>query len=128
MHGAAKEEQQQQQPPPRCLKVGIDANLLGFKYVNTQKSLETDGAIWNIAKAFSALLIDLIIICDHPTKQHSSKRASCYHRGIAEKDTIELIVARSQLQSLLSDSTSKRMTDINAMQKWIRSLENASKR
>jgi hypothetical protein len=39
--------------------------------------LEPDGVIWNIAKALSEKLIDVVIICDHPTKRHSSKRASC---------------------------------------------------
>jgi hypothetical protein len=76
------EEVPQQQLPPQCLKVGMDANFLGFKYANTRKLLEPDGAIWNmIAKAFSEkLIIDVIIICDHPTKRHSLKRASCERR------------------------------------------------
>jgi hypothetical protein len=121
------EEKQQGRPPPRRLKVGIDANLLGFKYVNSKKSLEPDEAVWKIAKAFSEKLIDVVIICDHPTNRHSSKRASCRRRANAEKDAIKLIVAKAQLQSQLRFSNEKD-TETRALQKQIQSLEKASKR
>jgi hypothetical protein len=109
-------------------KVGIDANLLGYKYVHDRSSFTPDGAVAHVARAFSDSRVDVHIVCDNPTERHPSKRATCDRQAEAEKRGIELIIARAQLQSLLNvqDDSSQRVTDINARQKRIRSLENAS--
>ena len=126
-----QQQQQEQIQPQRRLKLGIDANLLGYKYVHNRSSFQPDGAVAHIAKALSERLIDVVIVCDGNNRHHS-KRVSCKRRAEAEKQNIRLIIARAELQSLLStqDDTSpiERANLIAAMQKKIRGLENALKR
>ena len=50
----------------------IDANLVGYKTTHDQSPFAPDGAIGQVARAFSEELIDMHIICDHPTKRDSS--------------------------------------------------------
>lgn len=70
------------------------------------------------------------ILCDHPTERHPAKRASCQRRAVSEKNEIELVVKRNELQSLLNtpDDTIEHGTKIAATQKKIVTLENALKR
>jgi hypothetical protein len=66
-----------QQPRPcqrrRRLKGAIHANLLGYKCIHDSSPFEPDGAVIQVARAFSESLIDIQIICDHPTECHPSK-------------------------------------------------------
>ena len=122
--------QHQHQPRQRRLKGGIDANLLGYKYVHDRSPFAPDSAVAHVAQAFSDSLVDIHIICDHPTERHPSKRASCQRRANREKRAIQLITTRAHLQSLLNeqDASSEHATKINDAQKKLRSLENALKR
>jgi len=92
----------QQQQRRRRLKGAIDANLVGYKYIHDRSPFTPDGAVEHLSRAFSNALVDNRIICDHPTERHPSKRASCQRRAKLEKQAIELIVVRAQLQSLLN--------------------------
>ena len=127
-HAGNVQEVQQEQPQCR-LKLGIDASLIGYKYVHDRSSLEADGAIICIATALSAGFIDVIIVLDGD-KHHPLKRASCEHKGEMEKASIGVIVARTQLQSLLNDhdNTSEDAKRVHDLQKKIWGLKNYLKR
>jgi hypothetical protein len=73
--------------------------------------------------------IDVVVVLDGETG-YPSKRASCERKGEAEKTSIELIVARTQLQSLLNghNNTSEGAKRVYDLQKKIRGLENYLKR
>ena len=111
--------QPQQLPRTRRLKGAIDANLVGFKYVHDRSPFASDGAVAQMARTFSEALIDIHIICDNPTVRHPSKRASCQRRAKAQKDKIELVLARSLLQSLLNQpvDTAEYAIDVDKAQK-----------
>jgi hypothetical protein len=116
----------------RRLKLCLDANLLGYKYMSERSPFDPIAAVMHIATALSELLIDVVIISDHPTNRHPSKRASCKRKADAEKAAMRLIIARSQLQFLLSSHDSSQSNErakrIDEMQKRIRSLENVLSR
>jgi hypothetical protein len=117
------------QEPRRRLKVAIDANLLAHKYLHDRSPFQPDGAVINVARAFSESLIDVHIVCDHPTERHPSKRASCQRRAQYEKKKIQVITARAKLQSMLGGSGNvENATTICEAQKKIKSLESAVKR
>jgi 5'-3' exonuclease len=111
------------------LKLGIDASLVGFKYVHDKSSLLPDRAIQIIGTALSRLLIDVVILLDGK-ERHPSKRATCKRKGDAERDSIQLLVARSSLQSLLDDgeNSAEGAKKVHDLQKKIRGLENSLKR
>ena len=124
------DEEGQQQRSERRLKVAIDANLVGYKYVHDRSAFEPDGAVAHIAKAFADRHIDVVVFCDHPTERHPSKRASCKRQAEKERQQIDLLIARTQLHSLLSvqSDSADHTTSIHKLQKRIRKLENALKR
>jgi hypothetical protein len=117
-------EQQRQR-----LKLGLDASLVGYKYVHDKSSLQPDHAIEIIGTALSRLLIDVIIILDGK-ERHPSKRATCKRKGDSERQSIQLLVARSSLQSLLNDgeNSAEGAKKVHDLQTKIRGLENSLKR
>ena len=123
--------QQQSILPTDCsrTRVVIDANIIGYKYTHTRSPLTPDGAVQEIAKAFSRRRIDVHIICNHPTNCHHSKQASCQQRAKTEKQQIQLIAQRNRLQQLLynPDDSVEHGSEINNLQKKISRLENAVK-
>lgn len=125
----ANKQGQQLEQPRRRLKLGLDASLVGYKYVHDRSSLEPDGAIELIATALSRLLIDVVIVLDGK-ERHPSKRATCKRKGDAEKQSIQLLVARSVLQSLLNDgdNSAEGAKKVYDLQTKIRGLENSLKR
>ena len=108
----------------------INANLVGYKHTHNRSPFAPDGAVGQVARAFSEELIDMHIICDHPTKRDSSKRASCQQQAAAEKRELQLIISRNELQLLLntSDDSAEHAAKISNSQKKIVGLENALKR
>ena len=112
-----------QEEPQWWLKVGIDANLLGYKYVHDPTLFEPDGTLTHIAQAFSDSLVDVLIVCDHLTEHHSLKWATCEHQAEAENEQFNLWLPGLNYSLCWISKT----TPANAMQKCICSLENASK-
>ena len=107
------------------MKGVIDPSLVGYKHTHRESSFQPNEAVTQVARAFSDELIDMHIVCDHPTERNPSKRASCGSRANIEKCAIELIIRRSELQSLLNthDDSSEHATKIDATQKRIVKLE-----
>jgi hypothetical protein len=120
-------------PPLRQrLKLLIDANLVGYKHLCSKSTFSSDQAVMHIAKTLSERHCDVVIGADHPTNRHPSKRATCKRRADAQKDSIKLTVARTNLQTLLSvqevESPAKQADEIQEAQSRIRSLEGKLKR
>jgi hypothetical protein len=95
-------------------------------------TFSSDQAVMHIAKTLSERHCDVVIGADHPTNRHPSKRATCKRRADAQKDSIKLTVARTNLQTLLSvqevESPAKQADEIQEAQSRIRSLEGKLKR
>ena len=66
----------------------------------------------------------------HGEERHCSKRATCERKAKAEKDSIELLVARTALYTLLSEggNTVEGSKRVHDLQREIRGLENSLKR
>jgi hypothetical protein len=110
-------------------KVVIDANLVAYGHLSKKSPIMPDGAVEIIARAFSEKGIDVSIVCDHPTKRHPSKRATCERQGKRIKAGFKRIHASMELQSLLAlPEESRDCNQINELQKTIRKCENAENR
>ena len=110
-------------------KVVIDANLVAYGHLSKKSPIMPDGAVEIIARAFSEKGIDVSIVCDHPTKRHPSKRATCERQGKRIKAGFKRIHASMELQSLLAlPEESRDRNQIKELQKTIRKCENAENR
>jgi len=101
-------------------KVTIDASLIGYKYLGT--SLHPSNGVHLICAALANRNIDVLIVCDPPTRHHS-KRA--HHQRIGKKEAarLKLMLCRMELSCAGDDSENiRRITD------EIRKLENGESR
>lgn len=114
------------------LKVCIDSNVVAYKHAGGRSSFHPSDAVFTIAKALSEKHVDVVSLADHETRRHPSKRATCERKADAVKAEIQLTVARSNLQTLLStqdaESPSEHANSIDKAQRRIVTLENKLKR
>ena len=71
--------------------VTIDASLIGYKYLGA--SLHPSDGVYLISSALANWNIDVLIICDPPTRHHS-KRAHHQRVGKKERDRLMLMLCR----------------------------------
>ena len=83
--------------------VTIDASLIGYKYLGT--SLHPSDGVHLICRALANRNIDVLIMCDPPTRHHS-KRAHHQRVGKKEKDRLKLMLLGLEL-SCAGDDTEK---------------------
>lgn len=74
--------------------VTMDASLLGYKQLGT--SLHPSDGVYLICNALANRSVDVIIVCDPPTRHHS-KRAHHQRVGRKEKDRLQLMLYRMEL-------------------------------
>lgn len=82
-------------------KVTIDASLIGYKFLGN--SLHPSDGVLIICRALANRNIDVLIICDPPTRHHS-KRAHHQRVGKKEKDKLKLMLCRMELSRAGDDS------------------------
>ena len=103
---------------------------MAYKHAGDRSSFHPAEAIFTIAKALSEKHVDVLSVADHETCRHPSKRAE--RKANAPKAAIQLMVARSNLQSLLStqyvESPSEHAKSYDKAQRHIVSLENQLQR
>ena len=103
------ERRRRQQIARERPKVTIDASLIGFKFVGN--SLHPSDGVYTICHAMANRNIDVLIMCDPPTRHHS-KRAHYQRIGKREKDKLKLMLCRLQLSHAGDDSVNvQRITD-----------------
>ena len=114
------------------LKVCIDANVVAYTHAGDRSSFHPADAVFTIAKALSEKHVDVLSLADHESRRHPSKRATCQRKADAAKAEIQLTIARSNLQTLLSaqdvESPSEHAKNIDKAQRRVVSLENKIKR
>jgi hypothetical protein len=81
--------------------VTIDASLIGYKYLGT--SLHPSDGVFFICSALANRNIDVLIMCDPPTRHHS-KRAHHQRVGKKEKDRLKLMLCRLELSCAGDDA------------------------
>ena len=81
--------------------VTIDASLIGYKYLGT--SLHPSDGVYLICSALANRNIDVLIMCDPPTRHHS-KRAHHQRVGKKEKDKLKLMLCRLELSCAGDDA------------------------
>lgn len=110
--------------PPLTLrvrpKVTIDASLIGYKYLTS--SLHPSDSVFLISRALAKRNIDVLIICDPPTRHHS-KRAHHQRVGRMERNKLQLMIRRIEL--LCSGDDAEKITTIT---RDIQKLEKADNR
>ncbi len=82
-------------------KVTIDASFIGYKFLGY--SLHPSDLFHIICRELANRSIDVLIICDPPTRHHS-KQAHHQQVGIKEKDKHKLMLCRMELSRAGDDS------------------------
>lgn len=102
-------------------KVTVDSSLIAYKFLET--SLHPADGVSLICRALANRNIDVLIICDPPTRHHS-KRAHHQRVGKKEKARLQLMLSRMELSRTQSEEKQK----IEQLTKEIRKLEKAEGR
>jgi hypothetical protein len=97
-------------------KVTIDASLIGYKYLGT--SLHPSNGVHIICTALANRNIDVLIVCDPPTRHHS-KRAYYQRVGKNEMERLKIMLCRMELSCAGNDSEKIRQIsdDIRKLEK-----------
>ena len=82
-------------------KVTMDASLIGYKFLGT--NLHPSNGVHLIATALAIRNIDVLIVCDPPTRHHS-KRAHQQRVGKKETERLKLMLLRIELSSVGDDA------------------------
>ena len=80
--------------------VAIDANLIAYRYIGDVSSISPVGSVLKITRAFIEKGWSVIVVADHPTERHPSKRATCQRVGDKKKATIKAKIQRFELHSI----------------------------
>lgn len=110
--------------PPLTLrvrpKVTIDASLIAYKFLGT--TLHPSDGVFIISTALANRNIDVLIICDPPTRHHS-KRA--HHQRVGKRESTKLRLMLCRIELSQSGDNLERM---NTISNEIRKLEKAESR
>lgn len=102
-------------------KVTVDSSLIAYKFL--ESSLHPSDGVSLICRALANRNIDVLIICDPPTRHHS-KRAHHQRVGKKEKARLQLMLSRMELSHIQSNEKEK----IEQLTNNIRKMEKAEGR
>ena len=116
----------QDSPNSRRPTVDIDVNEITFKYLNT--AIYLAGSIFGIAKLFSSLGIDVMLVGDPVTFRYDTKQVTTERAAKRERACLHCINIQDKINQMLKDNNFNSHMEVKDLEKYTKNTKNASSR